>query len=544
MDYAIKMLLSYDTIKKLLKMMLSDHGKNMTNELVNKYISYYDKEHWVCISRLKCLSYTFVDEHFEELLCNYYPVPADIILKNYRVFKEIMLLGKYFIPGVPFKVLELDPNLVKIMNCPFDNVETLTKFVDKYPDKVDWNKISEYGDLSKEFVLKYIDKLDIAKVISHSYKICEPEFLEQIMNHIDNLDWLIEVKNMGTEFINKHKDKFSIECLCKYQLISIDEIMKYPGEIKEIDLSLREYEQELPDDFVIKFYDKFYVEEDTMWCSDEMKEFLVEKWGISHALSDIYREDGPAPESIITKYVDDLIDYNFHFGNSLSNELLFKYKDKLKYMRGIDLTGIGDDTIDKLKSYFNRRDLSRRTSWWTTEKLMKYGKYFERKDLFGTINKVMNDELFEKYIDMIPNDVHCNTVTGDLVIKYYRKFDIEQMLCVFKFTEDQLEMIIKKKYNVPYNWWNHISKFQDLTSTFIDKYTDKLNWTKIARHQAISRETYLKHCNRICKLYFYENKKIKFNRDYCRGTDLQLLLPDSLKDSSLFKLCDVWIKFE
>ena len=57
-------------------------------------------------------------------------------------------------------------------------------FMEEMEDKIDWRLISLFQELSDEFILKYLDRLDLHLILSHQALI--PETKEKILKYLSS----------------------------------------------------------------------------------------------------------------------------------------------------------------------------------------------------------------------------------------------------------------------------------------------------------------------------------------------------------------------
>ena len=141
-------------------------------------------------------------------------------------------------------------NKIKIL----EEITDIEKFFDDYIDdfEVNWNYISLYQKLSKEFIEKHKNKIDWDRI--SIYQTLSEEFIEK---HYDKVKWyFISIyQKLSESFIKKHSNKVDWDNISQHQTLSEDFIEKYNDKVNWWNIS--EY-QKLSEEFIEKYNDKVY----------------------------------------------------------------------------------------------------------------------------------------------------------------------------------------------------------------------------------------------------------------------------------------------
>ena len=151
-----------------------------------------------------------------------------------------------------------------------DYFELSESFIEKYKDKLDWSRIAWNQVLSESFIKKYEDKLDWMG-ISYSQTLSEP-FIEKFK---DKVVWagISSEQELSETFIEKYKDKLDWESISRWQKLSEEFIEKYEDKLDWRGISSN---QKLSEGFIEKHKDKL----DWFWISitQELSEAFIEKY--------------------------------------------------------------------------------------------------------------------------------------------------------------------------------------------------------------------------------------------------------------------------
>ena len=152
-----------------------------------------------------------------------------------------------------------------------ETIEELCELMNTTPDKVDWDNISAYQQLSESFIEKHADKVNW-KYISEYQKLSE----SFIKKHADKVYWdyISAYQKLSESFIKKHADKVDWDYISAYQKLSESFIEKHADKVNWDYISAY---QKLSESFIDKHADKVNIPKYTWLYKDyEFKREYIE----------------------------------------------------------------------------------------------------------------------------------------------------------------------------------------------------------------------------------------------------------------------------
>ena len=208
---------------------------------------------------------------------------------------------------------------------PFEDQNLNKMFINKlkeFQDKVDWNWISVYQNLSEDFIRKFKDKVDW-KHISRFQKLSE-DFIREFK---DKVDWfyISRYQKLSENFIREFKDKVDWFYISGYQKLSEDFIREFKDKVYWFYISGY---QKLSEDFIREF--KYEVYWDLISADQNLSENFIREFknkvdwnwiSVKQKLS----------ENFIREFKNKVA-WNWISGNQkLSEDFIREFKDKVDW---------------------------------------------------------------------------------------------------------------------------------------------------------------------------------------------------------------------
>ena len=406
-------------------------SRNFKDLSISFITQYADKVDWSEISWSQTLSKEFKQRHWEQLYPN---TPAPVLKQetSIEVKNESMTNYEKDLRARIAAGEEIDWKEIS-MSRDFENLSE--SFIEKYADKLDWDRISFKQKLSEPFIEKFADRVNWAGV-SASQKLSEPF----IAKYADKVEWnfISEHQTLSESFIEKYADNLEWRWISIEQKLSESFIEKYAG---KVNWSYISEHQTLTEPFVEKYADK--VDWREISACQILSEPFIEKYAdrVSWELLSMYQK---LSEAFIEKYANKVNWYFISYSQKLSEAFIEKHADKLDWDSISEFQKLSEPFIEKYAGKVN----------WS--KISQY------------------QILSESFIENQADKVNWYIISADQ-----------------KFSESFIE-----KYADKLNW-ELISEYQKLSEPFIEKYADKVDWEMISRHQTLSEEFKQRHWEQL-----------------------------------------------
>ena len=281
------------------------------------------------------------------------------------------------------------------------------------------------------------DKLkDIIELISTNKKLSDKLILNTIKENYNSEEYwkyVIEKVHLSNDFILENIEHLNLDYILKYQKIDSDIISN--------------------NKFIKHIIDRDYVNT------------LVRYQTISFQTLDYL---------ILNGYVDSEFWNIISQYQILTNEYIRKYDDKLNWKL---ISTYQNIDLDLITDYLDKIDLNNIPLNISSSSLINS----------NTIT------LFEKY--PIWDNIAClNNLSNDTVFNSFEKLSHNSIINILSYREldDKFIMKIIEKFNDP-EIWKLISMNQTVTTSFIDKYIDKLDWKEFSENHNFS------YCSSVLK---------------------------------------------
>jgi hypothetical protein len=126
--------------------------------------------------------------------------------------------------------------------------------MEKYIDKLNWNTLCHYYQLSEQFMDKYSDKLNWDYLCK--YQTLSEQFMDKYSNKL-NWNCVCKYQTLSEQFMDKYSNKLNWDCVCKCQKLSEEFMEKY---IDKLDWNTVSYKYK----FKNKLFEK-YVKKEHNW---------------------------------------------------------------------------------------------------------------------------------------------------------------------------------------------------------------------------------------------------------------------------------------
>ena len=278
--YSNKLDWSSLVMRKLSKNILKENIDNIAND---KYITrdyFFEKHHLDVYTLEKIVSKISMNKHIWKSISQHQKLNEQFILK-YSQCLDWNLISRY---------QKLRKNFI-VDKISWDSISAYQKldelFIEKYKDFIIWNKLNTYK-YSEKFIEKYNEKLDLTKC--SFYKEMSPDFINKF-GHKMGTENLSLWQNPSFEYINNNKNNINFsglvsrekysEFVLKYHCffeknkimssngkeISIHALLKLPILTKFIDI-----------EYVIDNYIDCYVDCIALCIYQQLSEYIIRKY--------------------------------------------------------------------------------------------------------------------------------------------------------------------------------------------------------------------------------------------------------------------------
>lgn len=224
-------------------------------------------------------------------------------------------------------------------------MESIINLIEKYPDFISWEYVSQLKYLTKDFVDDYFFQLDLYALSCH----CN---LEIILAY----DWGLPIEGLMINpnikpdyFKNNYKDNnYALECYFSNKNVTMEFLEEFLEEIDWNDIVFNSY---LPLEFIEKYSDR--IDWRFIWHNKNITIEFIEKY-IKKVNWDVLSENKCLTLEFIEKHMDKLDWHGICKNSCITIEFVEKYIDKIDWyslsMNPI-IFGHNEHSVKKLKKY-------------------------------------------------------------------------------------------------------------------------------------------------------------------------------------------------
>ena len=122
--------------------------------------------------------------------------------------------------------------------------------IKEFKDKVDWYEISEYQELSEDFIREFKNKINWCFI--SEYQTLSEKFIREFKDYVE-WEYICVYQKLYEKFIREFKDKIYLYYISEYQELSEDFIIEFRNKVDWFYISLS---QNLSKSFIKEFKDK------------------------------------------------------------------------------------------------------------------------------------------------------------------------------------------------------------------------------------------------------------------------------------------------
>ena len=442
---------------------------------------YADKLDWGMVSMHQKFSEEFEMKHWEKLYPDT-PRPVENINNTPTTEYEKNLQSRIN-AGEKIDWAEIS------MSRDFENLSDF--FIEKFADKLDWDRISFKQKLSEPFIEKFADRVNWGGV-SASQKLSEPF----IAKYADKVEWnfISEHQTLSESFIEKYADNLDWRWISIEQKLSESFIEKYAG---KVNWSYISEHQTLSEPFVEKYADK--VDWREISACQKLSEPFIEKYA-DRVNWELLSMNQKLSEAFIEKYANKVNWYFISYSQKLSEAFIEKHADKL------DWDSISE--FQKLSGAFIEKHADK-VNW---SKISQY-QILSESFIENHADKVKwhiisaDQKLSEPFIEKYANKVDWEMISRHQTLsEEFKQRHWEQLYPNTPATVLKQETSIEVKNESMTNYekdlraridsngdidWSEVSKsenFSMLSTDFLRDYSGELKWKEIAQHQDLPQE--------------------------------------------------------
>lgn len=439
----------------------------------------------------KILSYSSIEEAFK--LSRYLSKSSFLkITKQYDIQKWLYDGNtKYFDVAEPYLNFDWnDPRHYKTQSIHINSIK-------KYKNKFNLELLLEFQKLSSlciETLYNYTFTKSDFRMIAKRQSLSE-NFIVKYKNHL-NIPYISYDVVPSDEFIEQFKNQIRWESFATIRLPK-EFIIKYD---EFLDLRSVAYQNDIPLCVIEKNIHRIHNNHGNYW-NQPLSEYIVDKYTSNFSLADTPINALNFSEEFLVKYAN-IIGWTLisSWGN-LKESFIDKYHDKVDWHMIVYEQKLSDTFVEKYKHRIEQSAISN---------------HIEINLLWNFIlwKPTISEEYMEIHIDKIIWDFgfgiesyNIKQLSEQFSIKYENKIDWCYMYRWAKIPESVIIRHINNNFNnckdnwsvdsFHVNWvsneiyiyWNYISRFPNLSESFIETYQDRLNWYYIDRYQThLSRE--------------------------------------------------------
>lgn len=231
---------------------------------------------------------------------------------------------------------------------------------------VNWNNLSKSGNLSEEFIMEYIDKINLKILFEH--QVFSEDFLDTLVSEYANkIDWRIISKgqNLSEDFIREYEDLVDWTTISKYQKLSNSFINEFNYKVnwknisafQNISLKLAmKYKSKI--DWFNACFNEYISEEILSIGRDEI--FPYFEGNIYLYPRDIYQSNiGSLSITALRLFKDDLNWENVCYHNrNLSDDVIREFHNEVDWKVISRYHDLSEDFIREFKDYVSWEDIS------------------------------------------------------------------------------------------------------------------------------------------------------------------------------------------
>jgi len=352
--------------------------------------------------------------------------------------------------------------------------------------RVSWNLLSEYQEMSKEFILTYKDKINFDYLSTQNLS-------EDIIKEFeDELDWNILVLNtdLSEEMIKKNYDKINNkQDILERQVLSEKFFENHLSD--ELTMSDILRTQKVSEKFLIINMDE------VNWITDSTN--ISKNVELSDNFMNVYSNE--IDWMVISEY------------QKLSDGFIEKHIDKIDWGLLSEYQNLSDYILDKYsvkvdwEKYSNNNELSEKD-------ILKYEEYFT--SIKNTRRMFSEEEIKEEnFVFEGVKIANGKLLSESFISEYIEYVNLQSMIKTKMFSDSFIDR------HVDIVGWSLVSKYQKMSKEFIEQHMNDINWYELSINKNINIDI-LKH--------FKDKLDLRFIYDNLENYETKLNLNNKIKN--------------